>query len=133
MFTHDIILKYSLEKEILLPAIVGNEIELRTFTGTGQLQPDPQFGINEPTGEVFTNFDKIDIIIVPGVAFDSRCYRLGRGKGFYDRYLRKVNSVLTIGVCFDHQMLPEIPIEKHDIPVDRVISPSVIHRRALSF
>jgi 5-formyltetrahydrofolate cyclo-ligase len=59
---------------------------------------------------------------VPAVAFDKDGNRLGRGKGFYDRLLNHTKAV-KIGVAYDFQLVDEIPVEPHDIPVDRVITP----------
>ena len=67
--------------------------------------------------------EEIDLIVVPGIAFDKRCYRLGFGAGYYDRFLRKLNfEKPTIGLCYDFQIIHSIPIEDHDIPLDFVIT-----------
>jgi 5-formyltetrahydrofolate cyclo-ligase len=67
--------------------------------------------------------DEIDLIIVPGIAFDRRCYRLGFGAGYYDRFLKKLNfEKPTIGVCYDFQIIHSIPTEPHDVPLDFVIT-----------
>jgi 5-formyltetrahydrofolate cyclo-ligase len=68
------------------------------------------------------------LIIVPGVAFDRRGNRLGRGQGYYDRLLKELKSKpqgpKTIGVGFDHQLVDVVPIESHDEPVDMLCMPS---------
>lgn len=67
--------------------------------------------------------EDIDLIIVPGIAFDKRCYRLGFGAGYYDRFLRKLNfEKPTIGLCYDFQIIHSIPTEPHDIPLDFIIT-----------
>jgi 5-formyltetrahydrofolate cyclo-ligase len=67
--------------------------------------------------------ESIDLVIAPGVAFDVRGGRLGRGGGFYDRFLAKAHRhTATIGVCFDFQLLDEIPTEADDIPVHAVVT-----------
>jgi len=67
--------------------------------------------------------DSIDLIITPGVAFDLRCARLGRGGGFYDRFLAKAQRHSTaIGICFDFQLVEEIPTEANDVPVHAVVT-----------
>lgn len=67
--------------------------------------------------------EDIDLIVVPGIAFDKRCYRLGFGAGYYDRFLRKLNfEKPTIGLCYDFQIIHSIPIEGHDVPLDFVIT-----------
>jgi len=64
---------------------------------------------------------QMDLIIVPGVAFDKTGGRLGRGGGYYDRLLRKAKKVLTSGVCFREQIVKKVPMQAHDVRVDRVI------------
>ena len=83
------------------------------------------YGIQEPqAGEVCSAGD-IDLMVVPGVAFTSSGDRLGRGKGYYDRYMaREGFRALTVGVCYACQLCDELPIEAHDRRVDRVISAS---------
>ncbi|WP_419168024.1 5-formyltetrahydrofolate cyclo-ligase [Halobacteriovorax sp.] len=65
-----------------------------------------------------------DIILIPGVAFDESGHRLGRGKGYYDRYLtnRKKKEPLKIGVCFNQQLQESIPCEQHDQVMDFVVT-----------
>ncbi len=66
----------------------------------------------------------IDVIIVPGLAFDQRGTRLGRGGGYYDRFLARVrdNGATTIGIAFDQQIVDEVPAAPHDLAVDRVVT-----------
>lgn len=69
------------------------------------------------------SIDEIDLIIVPGIAFDKRCYRLGFGAGYYDRFLNNLHlSIPTIGVCYDYQIIHSIPNEPHDVPLDFIIT-----------
>ena len=75
----------------------------------------------EPTGEVFTDYDAIDVAIIPGMAFDEAGHRLGRGKGYYDRFLARVPNLYKIGLCFSWQVVPHIPCDEHDIRMDRII------------
>ena len=63
----------------------------------------------------------VDFILVPGVAFSPNGYRLGRGKGYYDKFLSKYSNLFTVGVCFREQFYLDIPTEPHDIPMQRVI------------
>ena len=70
--------------------------------------------------------------LVPGVAFDEQCHRLGYGGGFYDVFLRAAGSVPRVGICFDVQVVDAIPIEDHDEPVDVVVTEErAIRRRRL--
>lgn len=64
-----------------------------------------------------------DVVIVPGVAFTSEGDRLGQGGGWYDRFLRAVRAdCLTVGVAFREQLVGELPVEPHDVRVDRVVT-----------
>ena len=66
---------------------------------------------------------KLDLVIVPALAFDKNGNRLGRGKGYYDRLLKKLpGRINSIGLAFDFQVLPELPVEENDVPVDKVLS-----------
>ncbi len=78
--THAFIQKWSSEKRILLPVVVGDDLELRIYTGPENMSISGIYGIAEPTGEIFTDYADIDFIVVPGVAFDAKGNRLGRGK-----------------------------------------------------
>ena len=59
---------------------------------------------------------------MPGVAFDRKGNRMGRGRGFYDRMLKSTPNALKFGVAFDFQLLDDIPVEPHDVKMDRVIT-----------
>ena len=108
-------------KTVLLPCVINDtDMELRRYTGPQDLQPG-SFGILEPTGELFTDYDAIDVAIVPGMAFDAEGHRLGRGKGYYDRFLSRVPHLYKIGLCFSWQLVDHVPCDEHDIKMDEVI------------
>jgi len=65
---------------------------------------------------------QMDIILVPGVAFDKKGGRLGRGGGYYDRLLRKAKNVVKIGLCFREQIVEKVPMKARDVRVDKVIT-----------
>ena len=93
---------------------------VRRYSGKADLQ-EGAFGIMEPCGELFTDYEAIDVAIIPGMAFDRHGNRLGRGKGYYDRFLPLLPTrVFKIGVCFPFQLLDDIPMEEHDIKMDVV-------------
>ena len=80
------------------------------------------FGINEPCGGLPVAPCEIDAVVVPGLAFTECGARMGRGKGYYDKYMSHSDfSALKIGVCYSEQLVSEIPVEKHDIMMDVVI------------
>jgi 5-formyltetrahydrofolate cyclo-ligase len=109
-------------KTVLLPRVISDtEMELRRYTGRADLQQGA-FNIMEPTGVLFTDYDAIEVAIVPGMAFDAEGHRLGRGKGFYDRFLPKIPHAYKIGLCFSWQLIDEVPHNTNDIMMDEVIS-----------
>ncbi|MEE0870373.1 MAG: 5-formyltetrahydrofolate cyclo-ligase [Bacteroidaceae bacterium] len=111
-----------MDKRVLLPKVVGEELELRIYT-PGSLQPGA-YSIMEPTGELFPvdSYHEIDLAVIPGVAFDRHGTRLGRGKGYYDRLLSLSPNAYKIGICFPFQMLEHLPSEPHDILMNEVVS-----------
>lgn len=83
------------------------------------------YGIYQPKKSALREIPlgEIDLVIVPGVAFDQKNGRLGRGKGYYDRFLKKLDPrTLTVGICFDFQYVNTLPSESHDSPVHKVIT-----------
>ena len=121
VFTHDFVIKWACKKKIILPSVAGDELILKKFTGTKNLIAGDRYGILEPDGETFNNKNDIDLIVVPGVAFDKHNNRMGRGKAYYDKLL-KTSKAKRIGICFNFQLLEKIPHDKYDIKMDLVIS-----------
>lgn len=119
--------QYRNGKTILLPSVDGNDLLIRHFEGLDSLIEQPPFGIKEPAGKIFDNIKQIEIVIVPGIAFDIHFNRLGRGKGYYDRFLNKINC-LKIGICFDFQLFDRIPHNQFDIKMDIIVCESKILR-----
>ena len=79
-----------------------------------------RFGIREPAPG--PQLEKLDLIVVPGLAFTVTGNRLGRGAGYYDRFLATVpTTTLKVGVCFEFQLVPQIPSESHDVIMDVVV------------
>ena len=109
-------------KTVVLPQVTGEaEMVLRRYTGKADLR-EGAFGIMEPCGELFTDYEAIDVAIIPGMAFDRHGNRLGRGKGYYDRFLPLLPTrVYKIGVCFPFQLLDDIPMEEHDKRVNLIV------------
>lgn len=108
-------------KTVLLPRVISDtDMELRCYTGRHDLQ-EGAYGILEPNGALFTDYDTIDVAIVPGMAFDTEGHRLGRGKGYYDRFLARVPYLYKIGLCFSWQIVDCVPHDEHDIVMDEVI------------
>jgi len=109
------------DKTVLLPRVTGEStMELRRYASENDLELGA-FNIMEPVGELFTDLERIDLAIIPGMAFDQNGNRLGRGKGFYDRFLRDMTATHKIGLCFPFQFVDEVPIEPTDVGVDEVV------------
>lgn len=124
-------------KRVLLPVVVNDkDMVIREYTGKHDLA-EGSFHIMEPIGKLFTEekYPEIEVAIIPGMSFDDGGHRLGRGKGYYDRFLTKLRGmegnhserkeadgteVYKIGICFGFQKLQEIPFESHDILMDEV-------------
>lgn len=118
--THDFILKWSPIKKVLLPVVKADELELKEFMGLKDLVAGENFGIPEPNGEIFNDYEQIDLVIVPGVAFDHQMNRMGRGKAYYDQLLKNLKA-FKIGLCFSFQYLKEVPHDELDIKMDYII------------
>jgi 5-formyltetrahydrofolate cyclo-ligase len=105
-----VVLFWSLKKEVnthdLIPRLVRDK-NVIIITQSANTKP-----VTPP---------KDAVIIVPGVAFDSKGYRLGRGKGYYDRYLGGLAENYKIGICFPWQMVEKVPTDSHDVCVNEVI------------
>lgn len=120
--THEFAERWYQSKRILLPCVAGDTLVLKVYQGQQLMHKGEQFGIEEPLGEPFTQWDDIDIVLVPGVAFDRHRNRMGRGRGFYDRLLASLPHALKIGIAFDFQLRDEIPVETHDIAMDLIVA-----------
>jgi 5-formyltetrahydrofolate cyclo-ligase len=110
-------------KRLALPSTAFGWMIFREYTGTEDLQVG-EFGIAEPVSGRIIPPEVIDLMIVPGVAFDSVGHRLGRGAGYYDRYLSSphASGIHKIGVCFPWQLVASVPTEPHDIAMNEVIT-----------
>jgi len=82
-----------------------------------------RFGIRAPASPTLIDPSTLDVIVVPGVAFDRSGQRLGRGAGFYDRFLKRLKTrPICIGTCFEEQVIERLPTEPHDEPMDMLVS-----------
>lgn len=127
--TRQMILHYLEEKELYLPKIVApDEFKAIPIKAPLQLEaglekvPEP-LDLNADATE-----DKLDLIILPGVAFDKKGNRLGMGKGYYDRYLAKHKGIKRVALAYEEQVLDSIPKESYDEPVDIIVTDQNIYR-----
>lgn len=120
--THPLLEKYAASKNIVLPCVEGDDIVPRVYRGEQDLRIGA-YGIAEPIGPVFEDLPAISFILVPGVAFDAAGHRLGRGKGYYDRFLSALPArPYLLGTCFAWQEIPHVPAEPHDVLMDSVLA-----------
>ena len=117
--THNFLRKWSPRKRFFLPRVNGVNLDILPYDES-RLELG-SFHIEEPTGNDCVDSSRMELIIVPAVAYDKKGNRLGRGKGFYDRLLSETKAI-TIGVGYEFQLVDEIPVEPHDVPVDMVIT-----------
>lgn len=121
--THDIIPLWARNKSVYLPIVEGDDIVVAAYSAHNELQ-EGCFGILEPSRADIVSeseIDKIDLCIVPAVALSRKGERLGRGKGYYDRFLSRHN-ITKIGVCFAEQLIDSIPTESTDVLMNFVIT-----------
>ena len=124
VMTAELIEEWYEKKIIVLPVVSGENIHFHTYLGKETLI-EGAYGIQEPDSTERIQSENIDLFVVPGVAFDSEGNRLGRGKGYYDKYLAGVTKPI-IGVCFDFQLIDYVPAEKHDIKMAMIITENQI-------
>ena len=116
------------KKRILLPIVEGEYLALKEYN---PLELECGYrNIMEPSGETNIDPTEVEFAVIPGVAFDSDCNRMGRGKGFYDRLLPYLKCP-KVGLGYDIQMVEHVPCDVHDIPLDVVITESRIYFRPL--
>lgn len=108
-------------KTVLLPEVTGEStMVLRRYLPEAEMV-NGSLGTQVPATDLFTDYELIDTILVPGVAFDKQGHRMGRGKGYYDRFLANLpNGSVKIGVCLPYQIVEFVPTEEHDFVMDYV-------------
>lgn len=118
--------KWGERKQLYLPVVVGDDLEVRLYDGSVSLQRGA-FNILEPTGklldEALEPMTEHDLIVVPGIAFTVDGRRLGRGRGYYDRLLSRpaFARAYTLGYAFSFQIVESLPVEPHDVRLDEVL------------
>lgn len=116
---------------VAVPRVCGpREMTLHRIASLEELRPGT-CAVPEPDGssEQMAPAD-FDVVIVPGIAFDAACGRIGFGRGYYDTLLPRLRpGAFAVGLAFDEQMVHEVPCEEHDRPLDAVVTPTALHRR----
>jgi 5-formyltetrahydrofolate cyclo-ligase len=120
-------------KRILVPYCIGDQLGLFLLESLDELAPgtlrilEPKAalrGLPRRQGDV----SQLDLVVVPGVAFDRRGGRLGQGRGYYDRFLRLLRpDTVLVALAFECQIIPEVPMLPHDVPMHKVISERAVY------
>ena len=121
VYTHNMVQEALREedKSVVIPKIVDFELIpciIEKFSGLQR----SSYGILEPVEAKSANLNEIDIVLVPGIGFDKNGYRIGFGKGYYDKFLKNTKA-LKIGLCMDFGIIDSIHYDKWDIPMDIVM------------
>jgi len=124
--TQEVIKELLNKKNVIIPYVVKNNpiLQLSELKGFNELEPKT-FGILEPKENFTREFSskKLDVVVVPGLVFDKNGHRIGYGYGYYDRFLKNLDkNIIKIGLGFELQIVDKIPEERHDVPVDFVIT-----------
>jgi len=113
------------QKKLLVPVVEEGELISVELTSFNHLEKN-SFGVREPVAHVPSSLEsEIDLVLVPLLAVDSKGNRLGYGKGYYDRFFKRLNSqAFKLGVAFEFQMLSHVPATESDVRLDAVVTES---------
>ena len=115
-------------KDVVYPRVRGEDLEFVLIGNRSELIPGT-FGVMEPSGHDLMVPTELDLVVVPGVAYDLSGYRLGYGKGFYDKALHDTaQRTVRVGVCYELQLVDVLPAERHDISMDLIVTEERILR-----
>ncbi len=112
------------KKEVCVPVINQNSMMMIQID-QNTIWKKSAYGLKEPTTIKLVNPKSLDLIIVPGIGFSLDGCRLGRGKGYYDQFLKSLRAY-KLGLAFEHQIHTKIPLSDHDIKLDGIITPKTI-------
>lgn len=107
-------------KKVAVPKVYGDTMRF-VYLEDLSCVAEGYAGIPEPIADEPVAFDTKALVLMPGLAFDSKGNRMGYGGGFYDKFLAEEPEHPTVALCYDFQMVDEIPTEEYDIPVDCVL------------
>ncbi len=120
--THDMVRRALADrKKVVLPRVKGKELELFQIKDFDRDVKPGKWDIPEPYGGKQTEPEQVQFIVVPGAAFDQRGNRLGYGAGFYDKLLKAYQGA-TAALAFEFQIVPNVPADPHDVPVQKIVT-----------
>jgi 5-formyltetrahydrofolate cyclo-ligase len=120
---------HSQGKLVCTPVVAGTkDIDFVRLDSLSDVKKGPS-GVREPTKRECILEDNLDVLIVPGIAFDSHGFRVGWGRGYYDTFLSKSDKLIKIGAAYDFQIIDKIEAEPHDVRMDFVVT----EKRVLKF
>jgi len=108
-------------KRVVLPKVHGNELALYEINDFDSDVAPGAWGIPEPKALIPAALDEIDLMVIPGAAFDRQGNRLGYGAGFYDRLLFSFRKP-TVALAFEAQIVHEVPADNYDVPVQKIVT-----------
>jgi 5-formyltetrahydrofolate cyclo-ligase len=116
-------------RSVVMPQVAGNDLVFRLIHSLEDLAPG-SFGILEPKADTEPiAAQRLDMILLPGVAFDRRGHRLGYGKGYYDRALSTAgNRAKRVGLAYDFQLVGQLPVFAHDMQLDLLVTETQVLR-----
>ncbi len=107
-------------KAVAVPKVYGDTMRFIYLTDLSQVAPGCM-GIPEPVADGPVANDPTALVLMPGLAFDREGHRIGYGGGFYDKFLAAEPGHPTVALCYDFQVVENLPLDEFDIPVDRVL------------
>ncbi len=112
-------------RRVVVPYVEAHHRQLRhaEIDRLEELQPG-HWGLLQPPRPRFVDPSVLDLVLVPGLMFDRRGFRIGQGGGYYDRFLADLDGTATVGITYDEFVVDWIPDEVHDVPVHIVVTPS---------
>ncbi|MBC8523456.1 5-formyltetrahydrofolate cyclo-ligase [PVC group bacterium] len=117
----------SADKTVCIPIVNWDDCSMKAGRITSITKDElveTRYGLLEPKQMNPVQVDSIDIVVVPGIAFDKSGSRLGRGGGFYDRFLLNARPPISIGVAFEEQIINRVDLEPHDQLLTLIATPS---------
>ncbi|MCG8340542.1 MAG: 5-formyltetrahydrofolate cyclo-ligase [Cytophagales bacterium] len=116
-------------KEIVIsvPKLVGSPMFIQSYQ-IGMPLKENQWGIQEPVESVFIPAYELDLVVLPLIIFDKRGYRVGCGKGHYDRFLKKCREdIVKVGLCFEAPVEAIEDIKEYDVPMNYCVTPEKVY------